>query len=495
MSQNESLENYLQENEVIPSDKGFSLNQIKQSVDKMLGKTIHGAASLKKGRLNQFKADYSDLEHINTGDVTIRGFLATAAYSGMAMLLPYEKNDPIFDFSKESLTKAVNHFNDTAQQAREYQEVLTFISENFFNSPDVAASAFQLAIAGGLICIGAYTKNGLKRNNQIENICKEVDSIAKHKNFSLEHAKDVFRVLDSFYEYRKMYALTKEYTKNFIKDITAPILYGIKNNISNPVINKLIDIFGEENCRKITDKLKDLTPKIITNFFKKDKTITPNDMILYIHNQTKKSILNQSTNEPIKLNMQEELSKVAKDVYETMQITQTKKALILATRNFVAANKQLEELKEKTGIKNKLQIRKSKKLKEQSLELIKSIESLSSLDKKDNRISRFTIISNTANRILEKYENKNDFSKVSSDVKIVSKGIHAFIFNEEKIIKDLYLNNNNNFYANDIDKLMMPKTYSFERIFKEKVDELIEQKTNEIKQKRNQINNKLKKKL
>ena len=495
MSQNESLENYLQENEVIPSDKGFSLSQIKQSVDKMLGKTIHGATSLKKGRLNQFNSDYSDLEHINTGNVTIRSFLTTAAYSGMAMLLPYEKNDPIFDFSKESLTKAVNHFNDTARQSAEYQEILTFMSDNFFNSPDMVAGAFQLAIAGGLVSIGVYTKNGLKRNNQIEDICKEVDSIAKHKNFSLKHAKNVFRVLDSFYEYRKMYAVTKENTKNFIKDITAPILYGIKNNVTNPVLDKVVDIIGKENCKKITEQLKDLTPEMVQKFFKKDKPITANDMILYIHNQTKKSVLNQSTNEPIKLNMQEELSKVAKDVYETMQITQTKKALILATRNFVAANKQLEELEGKTGIKNKLQIRKSTKLKNKSLEMIKSIESLSTLDKKDNRISRFTIISNTANRILEKYENKNDFSKVSSNVKIVSKGIHAFIFNEEKIIKDLYLNSNNNFYANDIDKLMMPKTYSFERIFKEKVDELIEQKTNEIEQRRNQINNKLKKKL
>ena len=40
--------------------------------------------------------------------------------------------------------------------------------------------------------------------------------------------------------------------------------------------------------------------------------------------------------------------------------------------------------------------------------------------------------------------------------------------------------------------MLMPKTYSFERIFKEKVDEMIENKVNEIEQRRNKTANKLK---
>ena len=48
-----------------------------------------------------------------------------------------------------------------------------------------------------------------------------------------------------------MAAIFGKNTKQFIKDIAAPVLYGLKNNIANPILDKVKDIFGDQRCNDL----------------------------------------------------------------------------------------------------------------------------------------------------------------------------------------------------------------------------------------------------
>jgi hypothetical protein len=496
MENTEDFEKFLKTKEFKKHKKDFKLSDVKTALDHFIGEKIHTVKSFKNGRLDVFNSDYSESEHINTGKVTLRGILASTIYSGISLNTGiFGNTKPLLEFSHENMVKTLNTFNDAATQTTEYQEIMQFMSETFFSSPNLTAYAFQIAIAAGTLATGLYVKNGLKKNFEIENICENIDKKVKHKNFSLKHASEVFQVLDNFYEYRRMVALGGKETKNFIKNITAPVLYGLKHNISHPILNKVRDIVGDDICKKVTNGLKTITPDFVESFFKKNKTITASDMIIYIDKEIRKSILNEHSNNPVKLNVQDEISKIGKDVYETMLLTQTRRALILSSKDYIISQKKIQKLEENPSFLNNLKIKKEIKKSEKELDIIKSIENLSTLDKKEGRLSRFTVVSLAANKIINKFENLTGekLKQTSTDSRDISKNINKFIYNEENDIKDMYLstNNDNNYYIQDVEKMLIPKTYSFERIFKQKVDEMIVDKTNEIEQKRLQTRNKI----
>ncbi len=496
MSNYNSVKEYLQNTKSQTHEKDFEVKDLKIAVDKIIGKTVHGLNNARKRRLSNMDEDYSELGHINTGRMTLKGALYTSAFSGLSLTTPFGTSKPLLDLSDEGLTKAIEDFKEVPQSFSDYQEVLTFISENFINaaSTDVTVTAFQFALAAGAYATTAYINNGLKRNDQIENICKDVDKKVRHENFSLKHASDVFKVLDSFYEYRSMAAIFGKNTKQFIKDISAPILYGLKNNIANPIIDKVKNIFGEQRCNEVVQNLKDLTPDMIKRFFENDNTITTNDMLIYIDKKVNESQLNNPVNDPINLDMQKEISKVAKDVYETMQLTQTRRALILSAKEYIDSIKKIEELKQEGEILNKFKINKEERKAHKNMQLLKKIESLEELSSKKGRLSRFTLVSRTATKVINKLESGSNSNYLNNNLTLqeLSKKINRAIYNEEKEIKRIFKNVNNTQYADDIEKMLMPKTYSFERIFKEKVDEMIENKVNEIEQRRNKTANKLK---
>ena len=87
--------------------------------------------------------------------------------------------------------------------------------------------------------------------------------------------------------------------------------------------------------------------------------------------------------------MQKEISKVAKDVYETMQLTQTRRALILSAKEYIDSIKKIEELKQEGGILNKFKINKEERKAHKNMQLLKKIESLEELSSKKGRLSRF----------------------------------------------------------------------------------------------------------
>lgn len=496
MSDYNSVKEYLENTKQQTHEKDFEVKDIKIAVDKILGKTIHGLNNARKRRLRNMAEDYSDLEHINTGRMTLKGVLYSSVFSGLSLTTPFGTSKPILDFSDKGLATTIEAFKEVPKTFSEYQEILTFMSENFINaaSTELTVTAFQFTLAAGAYATTAYINNGLKRNEQIENICKEVNKKVRHENFSLKHASDVFKALDSFYEYRSMAAIFGKNTKQFIKDIAAPVLYGLKNNVANPILDKVKDIFGNQRCNDLVKSLKDLTPNMIKKFFKNDNTVTINDMLIYIDKKFNESKLNNPVNEPINLDIQKEVSKVAKDVYETMQLTQTRRALILASKEYIDSIKKIEKLKQEGGVVNKFKINKEERKANKNMQLLKKIENLEELSKKEGRLSRFTLVSRTATKVINnlKSNSNNSYLRRNITLQELSKKINKEIYNEENEIKKIFKNVSNTQYADDIDKMLMPKTYSFERIFKEKVDEMIENKVNEINQRRNKTVNKLK---
>ena len=263
MENNNTFDDFFKKKDFENTENDFQIQDIKKSVDLALGTSLHKLKSFKKGRLDKFNSDYSEADHINTGNVTIRGAVISAVFSGLSLNTgAFGATKPVIDLSHESLVKSVEIFNDIAARTVEYQDILQFFSETFFNSPNIASYAFQAAIAAGTIATGMYVANGLKKNFEIEDICKDINKNVKHKNFTLEHASNVFQVLDNFYEYRRMAAVCGKSTKDFIKSIAAPVFIGLKNNINNPILNKVRDVIGEHNCIQLTNALKTLTPII-----------------------------------------------------------------------------------------------------------------------------------------------------------------------------------------------------------------------------------------
>ena len=490
---NQKVEDYLDRTRLDNHEQDFEVDDLKRHIDVRVGMTLNYTQNLLKGREENFKEDYSFHDHINKGKMTIRSAMLASLYSGISLVTPFGSTKPLLDISTEGMTKALNDFNNAAQNATEYQEILMFINENILNaaSTNITVAAAQIAIAAGVIATGAYISNGLKRNIEIENICKDVDKEVKHKNFTLGHASNVFSTLDSFYNYRLLYARIGENTKQYIKDIAAPVLQGIKNNISNPIIQKVRDILGDSLCDRVADKVKDMTPDFVKKFFENDNTVTTSDMLLYVNKKVKASELGKSENNPSSLNIQQEVSKIAQDVYETMQLTQVRRALINSVYEYTDARKNIEKLEKEKGIVNKLKLRKERKRAEKNMSLLKDIEALEELSRKEGRLSRFEIVSKAATKSIKKLNEIDSFENKSFSKRQISRNINRYIYNEETKIKNILKSSGDSKFANDIEKMMMPRTYSFERIFKQKVDELIENKENQLLQQKQQTLNKL----
>ena len=490
---NQKVEDYLNNTRLDNHEQNFEIDDLKRHIDARVGMTLNYTQSLLKGREENFKEDHSFHEHINKGKMTIRSVMLASLYSGISLATPFGNTKPLLDISKEGMTKALTDFSEAAQRSTEYQDILMFINDNILTAAptNITVAAAQIAIAAGVVATGAYINNGLKRNIEIENICKDVDEKVKHKNFSLNHASNVFKTLDSFYNYRLLYARIGDSAKQYIKDIAAPVLQGIKNNISNPIIQKVRDIVGDNICNKVAEKVQDMTPNFVKKFFENNNTITTSDMLLYINKKVKVSEIGKSENNPSSLNIQQEVSKVAQEVYETMQLTQVRRALINSVYEYTDARKNIEYLENKNGIKNKLKLRKEKKRAENNMHLLKDIEALEELSRKEGRLSRFEIVSKAATKSIKKLNEIDSFENKNFSKKQISKNINKYIYNEEEKLKRILKKSGDSKFANDIEKMIMPRTYSFERIFKQKVDELIENKENQLLQQKQQTLNKL----
>tara|TARA_B100000073_G_scaffold331729_1_gene321460 strand:- start:72 stop:296 length:225 start_codon:yes stop_codon:yes gene_type:complete len=73
MSNYNSVKEYLQNTKSQTHEKDFEVKDLKIAVDKIIGKTVHGLNNARKRRLSNMDEDYSELGHINTGRMTLKG--------------------------------------------------------------------------------------------------------------------------------------------------------------------------------------------------------------------------------------------------------------------------------------------------------------------------------------------------------------------------------------------------------------------------------------
>lgn len=464
-------------------ESNISLSEIKKSLDIALGKSINTISSFKKGRLDQMDIDYSLKDHHNVGHATRNKTLLAAGFGSILYTLNMVgfKAESFVNFSNENVVSMIDKFKEQNIAEQGLMEITQFIGDNIINNPDLLPIAVNMTIAAGIFANGLYHKNSLKRSNYVEQICKYADK-QTNPNSRITNAKKVFLELDFHYEYKRMFYKAGENTVQFLKDISAPVLQGIKNNITHPVLEKIKSMFGESLYNKVGNAVSDMTPKFIKNFFNKEDKITSKDMILLMDRRVKESKIMESTNNPKDLDMQKEISKIAQDVYETIQLAQLRKTLILATTDYVQYQKLIKEEQENnSGLLSKRKINKYKKEAEKSLDHIYKIAELSEYDEKKNRVSRFTVLSNVAMIVLEDLDNFNA-SDYKGDMKRFSFAISRTIRQEEEKLKSIL--GNNEYYAQDLEKALMPKSKSFEHLFKNKVDEFIKIQEQELENKR-----------
>lgn len=461
----------------------ISLSEIKKSLDIALGKSINSISSFKKGRLDQVDIDYSLKDHHNVGHSTRNKTLLAAGMGSILYTLNMVgfKAESFVNFSNENVVSMIDKFKEQNIAEQGLLEITQFIGNNIINNPDLLPIAVNMTIAAGIFANGLYHKNSLKRSNYIEEICKYADE-RTNSNSRITNAKKVFLELDFHYEYKRMFYKAGENTVQFLKDISAPVLQGIKNNITHPILNQIKSTFGESLYNKVGESVSNMTPEFIKDFFNKEDKITSKDMILLMDRKVKESKIMESTNNPKDLDMQKEISRIAQDVYETIQLAQLRKTLILATADYVQYQKRIKEEQENnSGFLSNRKIKKLKKESEKSLEHIYKIGELAEYDAKKNRISRFSILSSVAMIVLEDLDNFNatDYKR---DLKKLALSIGYTLRKEEAKFKSIL--GNNEYYAQDLEKALMPKSKSFEHLFKNKVDEFIKIQEQELENKR-----------
>jgi hypothetical protein len=275
----------------------------------------------------------------------------------------------------------------------------------------------------------------------------------------------------------------------FLKDISVPVLKGIQNNIQNPILEKIKQIFGEDKYDKIGKSIKEMTHSFLKKKLDTTNKITSKDMILLMDKKLKDSKIMESTNNPRDLDIQKEISKIAQDVYESIQMTQLRKTIIFATIDYVESERLKKIEEDKSEFFNKFKIRKCNNKSKKAIETINEIRNLAGFDKKKDRLSRYTILSKVANDVFEELM-KKDIKNNKSDLRHFASVINKVIKKEEKeMIKML---GSNEYYAQDLEKMLMPKTQSFEDLFKDKVEEFIDVQNKELIQKRQDSLNRIK---
>ena len=85
MENNNTFDDFFKKKDFENTENDFQIQDIKKSVDLALGTSLHKLKSFKKGRLDKFNSDYSEADHINTGNVTIRGAVISAVFSGLSL--------------------------------------------------------------------------------------------------------------------------------------------------------------------------------------------------------------------------------------------------------------------------------------------------------------------------------------------------------------------------------------------------------------------------
>ena len=489
----ENIDDFLKRKEVQnKNEKEFTFSEIKKSLDTFLGKTVNTVSSFKKGRLDSMDVDYSEKDHHNVGQSTRNKTFITAAFGSVLYTLNTIgfKAESFIDFSQENVVGMIDKFKEQNIADKGLAEISQFIGENVLNNPDLLPVAVNMTIAAGIIATGLYHKNSLKRSNYVEDICSYAD---KHTSETsrMKNAKEVFLALDFHYEYKRMFYAAGDKTVEFLKDISAPVLNGIKNNITHPILNQVKSIFGEKLCNKVSDSVKEMTPDFITDLTNKENKITSRDMIWLFDRKVKMSNIMEATNNPKEIDLQKEISKIAQDVYETIQMSQLRKTLIFATIDHVQSERMIKiEKEENSGFLSRRKIKKMEKESKSALEVIEEIKGLAEFDKKENRLSRFTIISKVSNNVLEDLEGF-DSANYKGDMKKFVTVVNNLIKKEENEMKLML--GDNEYYAQDLEKMLMPKTQSFEHIFKDKVDEFIDIQEKELENKRKESLKRIKK--
>jgi hypothetical protein len=486
----ENINDFLERKTIEIDNKNISVNQIKKSLDIFIGKSINTVKSLKKGRMDSFEIDYSTKDHHNLGYSTTNKSLLTLGFGSILYTLNSIgfKAESLIDFSNENVGKMIDKFQDNNIADQGLIEITKFISENIIQNAELLPVAVNMTIAAGILANGMYHKNSLKRSNHVEDICKYSDKDTNEKS-RVKNSKQVFLALDFHYEYKRMFYKAGNNVVQFLKDISVPVLKGIQNNIQNPILEKIKQIFGEDKYDKIGKSIKEMTHSFLKKKLDTTNKITSKDMILLMDKKLKDSKIMESTNNPRDLDIQKEISKIAQDVYESIQMTQLRKTIIFATIDYVESERLKKIEEDKSEFFNKFKIRKCNNKSKKAIETINEIRNLAGFDKKKDRLSRYTILSKVANDVFEELM-KKDIKNNKSDLRHFASVINKVIKKEEKeMIKML---GSNEYYAQDLEKMLMPKTQSFEDLFKDKVEEFIDVQNKELIQKRQDSLNRIK---
>ena len=495
-------EEFLNQREINEHKRDLTVKNINKKLNYLLGSTVTKPLHALSQTNKPFREDFSELDLQNKGAVFKKSTILAAIYAGGSLKTGIWglETDAVVDFSKDSLLKAMNQFKGDIDDKssvfyQNFTEVSTYISENVLTNPEMAATFLSYSMQVASVALGIYVVNELKKRKSVDAFVNSIDNNSD-KDHRLSNASLVFQNIDNFYTLRRLNVIVGDGITDFIKDISNVIAEAIKNNVTNPILDKAKDIIGDSKYNTMRDFIKDNISEPINNkvfepivkFFKRKHT-NSSDVIRMMENKYKASELSKLITHSSEINISQEVSKIAEDVYFSVQKTQLKKLISDSIKNIRDSQEALDLLGTSSlSFLHNRKVKKENNKINKSIEVLKEIEYLSTKDHKKEALSKYTVLSEVANDFLNKLDsgNNSQFNGVDID-SLVNHSIE-----EKQIdIQKTYLSLNQTKYSPFIEKMLIPEEKSIGELFNQKIDEFIEGKKEDILNKKINISSKL----
>jgi hypothetical protein len=393
------------------------------------------------------------------------------------------------DFSKDNLLKEFTQFKEgidakTSVFYQNFTEISTYISQNVLTNPEMAANVLSYGMQVATVGLGLYAANELKKRKSVDAFIGSIDNDSE-KDFRVSNASSIFQDVENFYTFRRLNVIVGDKITNFLKKIVDVTLEAISNNVTHPVLDLAKTIMGNGKYNAMKDFINDnITEPIhnkviepISDFFKRKHT-NSSDVIRMMEEKYNDSELNDLITNSSEVNVAQEVSKLAEEVYFSIQKIQLKQLITESVKTIKQSKEKIDSFGSGSlsFLQNRSIGKENKKIKK-SMEVLKEVEFLCKKDNKKEALSKYTVLSEVANDFLKQINSQGILSFTSTNIDdFVDNAIKA----KQEDIQKTYLSLSNTKYIPFIEKMIIPQDTSITELFDKKIDEFITGKEEEL---------------
>ena len=501
-------EEFLEQRNFNEHKRDLTLSNINKKLNYMLGTTFTRPAHALSTSKKSYNEDYSELDLQNKGAVFKKSTILGALYAGGSFKTGIWglENEALVDLSKDNLLKELTVFNEGIENKtsifyQQYTELTTYISENIltnpsissnflkfstyvseniFSNPEMASNFITYTLQASTIALGLYAANEVKKRKSVDAFINSIDDNSE-KDFRVSTASSIFQDVDNFYKFRRLNVVIGDKITDYLKKVADVAADAFYNNVSHPVLEISKNLLGQNKYDAMKNfmenKIIQPVSEPISDFLKRKPT-SSNDLIRMMEEKYDNSQLNEFITNSSELNVAKEVSKLAEDVYFDIQKIQIKKLITESLETIKSSQEKIDSFSSNNlTFLQKRAIKKENKKINKSMEVLKEIEFLSKKDEKKNALSKYTVLSEVAHDFLNQIDSQGILSFNATN-------LHDFvdnsIKNKQNDIQSTYLSLNNTKYIPFIEKMIVPEDTSIKDLFNSKIDDFIQNKEEEL---------------